>query len=155
MPDEEVGSKRFRQQPKQAKASRPGTSPQSPSRKGFKMLPTGDNSDSEEEVDYSEQNVQATYAKAKFARIQPTIQKKTSQMDVDPGPTRRRAVQVITSTYQRLIDIAIDSLQENDDSGLPKLETDDDDQESVNVIPRFEVQDDCMIAQHQHYVFSR
>ncbi len=34
------------------------------------MLPTGDNSDSDEEDDYSEPNVQATYAKAKFARIQ-------------------------------------------------------------------------------------
>jgi hypothetical protein len=44
-----------------------------------------------------------------------------------------------------LIDLAIDSLQEDDFSGLPDLETDDDDQESVNVIPQFEVQDDGMI----------
>jgi hypothetical protein len=44
-----------------------------------------------------------------------------------------------------LIDIAIDSLQEDDYSGLPNLETDDDDQESGNVIPQFEVQDDGMI----------
>ena len=55
---------RFRQQAKGAKASRPGTSPPSPPRKGFKLLPTGNNSDSEEEDDYSEPNVQATYAKA-------------------------------------------------------------------------------------------
>ncbi len=75
------------------------------------MLLTGDNSDSEEEDNFSEPNVQATYAKAKFARIQPTIQKKTSQMDVEPGPTRTRAGQVITRTHQRLINIAIDSLQ--------------------------------------------
>ncbi len=75
-PDEEVGSKRFRQQAKRAKTSRPGTSPPSPPQKGFKMLPTGDNSDSEEEDDYPEPNVQATYAKAKFARIQPTIQRR-------------------------------------------------------------------------------
>jgi hypothetical protein len=95
------------------------------------MLLTGDSSDSEEEDDYSEPNVQATYAKAKFARIQPTIQKKTSQMDVEPGPTRTRAGQFITSTHQRLIDLAIDSY--------------DDDQESVNVISQFEVQDDGMI----------
>ncbi len=95
-PDEEVGRKRFRQQAKRAKALRPGTSPPSPPLKGFKMHPTGDNSDWKEEDDYSEPNVQAKYAKAKFARIQPTIQKKTSQMDVEPGPTRKRTGQVIT-----------------------------------------------------------
>ena len=85
-PDEEVGRKRFRQHAKRAKTSKPGTSPPSPPGKGFKILPTGNNSDSEEKADYSEPNVQATYAnlKAKFASIQPTIQKKTSQMDVEP-----------------------------------------------------------------------
>jgi hypothetical protein len=98
-PDEEVGSKRVCQPAKRAKASRPGTLPPSPPRKGFKMLPTGNNSDSEEEHDYSEPNVQATYAKARFARIQPTIQKKTSQMDVEPGPTRTSAEHVVTSTH--------------------------------------------------------
>jgi hypothetical protein len=41
------------------------------------MLPTGDYTDSKEEDDYPEQNVRAAYAKAKFARIQPIIQKKT------------------------------------------------------------------------------
>jgi hypothetical protein len=110
------------------------------------MLPTGDNSDLEEEDDYPEPNARATYAKAKFACIQPTIQKKTSQMDIDPGstrrPTRRRAGQVITRTHQRLIDLAIDFLQDDDYSGLPDLETDD---ESVNVIRQFEVQDDGII----------
>jgi hypothetical protein len=40
-PDEEVGSKRFRQQAKRAKASRLETSPPSLPRKGFKILPTG------------------------------------------------------------------------------------------------------------------
>jgi hypothetical protein len=44
-PDEEVGRKRFSQQAKRATVSRPGASPTSPPRKGFKMLPTGDNSD--------------------------------------------------------------------------------------------------------------
>jgi hypothetical protein len=44
------------------------------------------------------------------------------------------------------VDLAIDSLQEDDYSGLPDWETDDDNQESVNVIPQFEVQDDGMIA---------
>ncbi len=135
-PDQEVGNKRFRQQAKRAKALRPGTSPPSPPWKGFKMLPTGDNSDSEEEDEYPEPNARATYAMAKFASIQPTIQKKTSQMDVEPGPTRTRAGHVV---------LAIDSLQEDDYSGLPDLETDDDDKESVNVIPQFEVQDDGMI----------
>jgi hypothetical protein len=42
------------------------------------LLPTGDNSDSEEEDDYPEQNARAAYAKPKFARIQPTIQNETS-----------------------------------------------------------------------------
>ena len=78
---------------------------------------TGDNSDSEEEDDYLEPNARATYAGAKFARIQPTFQKKTSRMDVGPGPTRTRAGQVITRTHPRLIDLAIDSLQEDDYSG--------------------------------------
>ena len=143
--NEEVGSKRFRQQAKRAKASRPGTSPPSPPRKGFKMLLTGDNSDSEEEDDYPEPKARATYAKAKFARIQPTIQKKTSRLDVEPRLTRTRAGQVITRTHQRLTDVAIDSLQEDDYSGLPDLDTDDDEQGSVNVAPKFEVQDDSMI----------
>ncbi len=71
-----------------------------------------------------------------FARIQPTIQKKTSRMDDAPGPTRKRAGQVITHTHQRLIDVAIDSLQEDDYSGLPDVETNDDEQESGNVVPQ-------------------
>ncbi len=58
-------------------------------------------------------NAKATYAKAKFASIQTTIQKKTSHMDVEPGLTRTRAAQVVTSTHQRLIDLAIDSLQDH------------------------------------------
>jgi hypothetical protein len=109
------------------------------------MLPTGDNSDSEEEDDYPEQNARATYAKGKFARIQPIIQKMTSQMDIEPRPTNSRAGQVMTRTHQRLIDLVIDSLQDEEDSGLSDLETDYDNQESVNVIPQFEVQDDSMI----------
>jgi hypothetical protein len=44
-----------------------------------------------------------------------------------------------------LIDLAIDSLQEDDYSGLLDLKTDDDDQESVNDVPQIEVQDDGMI----------
>ena len=78
-PDAEVTvrGKRPRQHAKQAKASRPATSSPSPPPKGFKMLPTGENSDSEEEEDYPESNARATFAKAKFARIQPPIQKKT------------------------------------------------------------------------------
>ncbi len=36
-------------------------------------------------------------------------------------------------------------MQEDDYSGLPNLGSDDDDQESVNVIPQLEVQDDGMI----------
>ncbi len=44
-----------------------------------------------------------------------------------------------------MIDLAIDSLQDDDYSGLPYLETNDDDQESVNVIAQSEVQDDGII----------
>ncbi len=44
-----------------------------------------------------------------------------------------------------MIDVAIDSLQEDDYSGLPDLETDDDVQESGNGVPHFEVQGDSMI----------
>ena len=57
--EDEVGSKRIRQQAKRAKAPRQGppSSPPSPPRKGFKMLPTGDFSDSEEDEDLPEQNV--------------------------------------------------------------------------------------------------
>jgi hypothetical protein len=55
-------------------------------------------------------------------------------MDVEPRPTRIRAGQVITRTHQRLIEVA-DSLQEDDYSGLPDLETDDDEQGSGNVAP--------------------
>jgi hypothetical protein len=92
------------------------------------MLPTGNNSDSEEEDDYPDLNARAIYTKAKLACIQPTIQKKTSRLYVEPRPTRTRAGQMITSTHQRLINVAIDSLQEDDytGSGLPDLETDDD-----------------------------
>ena len=60
-------------------------------------------------------------------------------MDVEPRPTRTRAGQLITRTHQRLIDVAIDSLKEDDYSGLPDLETDDDEQESGNAVPQFEV----------------
>jgi hypothetical protein len=83
------------------------------------MLPTGDYCDSEEEEDYPEQNVQAIYAKAKFARIQPIIQQQTAQMKMEPRPIRTRAGQVITRTHQQLIDLAINSLQDDEDSGLP------------------------------------
>jgi hypothetical protein len=135
-PEAEIGSKRPRQQAKRAKASRPATSSPSPPRKGFRMLPTGNNSDSEEEEDYPEPNARATFAKAKFARIlHPTIQKKTSRLDVEPRPTRTRAGQVVTRTHQRLIDAAIDSLQEDEYSGLPDLESDDDEQGTENVVP--------------------
>ncbi len=71
--EDEVGGKRVREQAKRVKASRPGPSPPSPPLKGFKMLPTGNYSDSEKEEDYPKQNVQATCAKAKFACIQPDL----------------------------------------------------------------------------------
>ncbi len=74
-PEYEVGSKRSRQHAKRAKASRQETSPPSSPRKDFKILTSGNNSDSEE--DYPESNARATYEHAKFARILPPSQKKT------------------------------------------------------------------------------
>ncbi len=109
------------------------------------MLPTGNNSDSEEEEDYPDSNARATYAHAKFARVLPPSQKKTSQLEVEPRPIRTRAGRVMTSTHQRLIDVAIDSLQEDEDGGPPDLESDDDEQGTENVTPQFAVQDDGMI----------
>ncbi len=64
------------------------------------MLPTGDYSDWEEEGDYLEQNVRATYAKAKFARIQPIIQRQGVRMEIEPRPIKTRAGQVITRSHQ-------------------------------------------------------
>ncbi len=55
-------------------------------------------------------NVQAAYAKAKFASIQPIIQQQTVQVEIEPSQTRCREGQVIARTHQRLIDLATDSL---------------------------------------------
>ncbi len=60
--EDEVGKKRVCQQAKRAKASRSGPSPPSLPQKGFKMLPTGDYSDSEEEEDYPEQGKVCTHS---------------------------------------------------------------------------------------------
>ncbi len=106
--DDEVVSKRPHQQAKQAKASKLGPSPPTSPLKGFKMLPTGEICISDEEEDYTEQNVRATYAKAKFGRIQPMmlpiIQGQSVQMEIEPKPSMDRAGQVITRTHQRVID---------------------------------------------------
>ncbi len=59
-----------------------------------------------------------------------------------PNPKRSRAGQVIIRSHQRLIDLAIDFLQEDDHNGVPDLVSDDDDQESINGTPNFGVQDD-------------
>jgi hypothetical protein len=67
--EDEVGGKRAHQQAKRARASRPGPSPPSSPWKVFKMLPAGDFSNSEDEEACLEQNVRATYTKAKSARI--------------------------------------------------------------------------------------
>ncbi len=109
------------------------------------MLQTGDYSDSQQEEDNPEQNVRATYAKANFARIQPIIQQQTVQVEIEPRPTRCRAGQDITRTHQRLIDMAIDSLQDDEYFSLPDLESDNEDQEIINVKPNLEVQDHGII----------
>ncbi len=81
----------------------------------------------------------------KFARIQPIIQRQTVQMEIEPRPIRSRAGQVTTSTHQQLIHLAIIPFQNDEDSGPPDLESEDDDQESVNVTLKSEVQDDGII----------
>jgi hypothetical protein len=101
------------------------------------MPPTGEYSDSEEDEDYPEQNVQATYAKAKFARIQPIIQQQTAEVEIEPRPSRRRAGQVITSTHQLSIDLVTDSLQNDKHISMPVLESDDE--EMVHLILRYKM----------------
>ncbi len=72
-------------------------------------------------------------------------------MEIEPRPIRCRAGQVITRSHWRFIDLEKNSLQNDEDSGPPDLESDDDDQESVNVTPKFEVQDDGFI-EHMHNI---
>jgi hypothetical protein len=59
------------------------------------MLPTGEYS-SEDEEDYTEKNVRATHAKAKFARIRAIPQKQLQQV-IEPNPPRSRAGQFTIS----------------------------------------------------------
>ncbi len=75
------------------------------------MIPTGEFCDSDEEENYPEQNVEATYAQAKFARIRPIAQGQPEavQVEIEPKSIVVTAGQLITSSHQRLIDLAIDS----------------------------------------------
>jgi hypothetical protein len=107
------------------------------------MLPTGEYS-SEDEKDYTEKNVRATYAKAKFACIR-SIPRKQLQQVIAPNPTRSRARQVTTRPDQRLINITIDLMHDDEDNGVSDLESDDEDQESINGAPNFGVQGDGII----------
>ncbi len=63
----------------------------------------------------------------------------------NPGKRDSSDGVVSSSSHQRLIDVAIDSLQEDDYRVSPDLETDDDEQGSGNGVPQFEVQDDSII----------
>ncbi len=127
--EDEVGSKRDRQQGKQAKTSKSELSSPSSPRKGFRMLPTGEYS-SKDEKDYTEKNVRATYAKAKFARIRSIPQKQLQQV-IEPNPPRSSAVQATTRSHQRLVAIAIDSMHDDEDNGLPNLEPNYENQENI------------------------
>jgi hypothetical protein len=66
-------------------------------------------------------------------------------VEIEPKPKRVRAGQVITRTYQRLNDLAIDSVQDDEHIGMPDLLSDYEDQDSINGTPNFEVQDDGII----------
>ncbi len=56
---------------------------------------------------------------------------------------RVRAGQEITIAHHRLVDLA--SMQDDAHIGMPDLVSDDDDQESIDGTPDFEVQDDGII----------
>jgi hypothetical protein len=97
------------------------------------MLPTDEYS-LEDEEDYTEKNVRATYAKAKFVRIRSIPQTQLHQV-IEPNPPRRRAGQVTLGSHeshQRLIEIAIDLMHDYEDNSVPDLESDDEDQENIN-----------------------
>ena len=110
------------------------------------MLLTGEYS-SEDEEDYTEKNVRATFAKEKFARIR-SIPHKQLQHVIEPNPPRRRAGQVTIGSHQRLIEIAIDSMHDYEDNSVPDLESDDEDQENINWASNFGVQYDGIIDMH-------
>ena len=61
------------------------------------------------------------------------------------NPDRQGEGQGYYPTHQQLINMAIDSLQDDEYICMPNLESDDEDQESVNVKPNLEVQDDGII----------
>jgi hypothetical protein len=67
-------------------------------------------------------------------------------MDIEPKPVLVRAGQVTTSTHNCLIDVAIDSMEDDQHIGMPYFVSDDDDQESIDGTPNFEVQDDDIIG---------
>ncbi len=91
-PKDEVGSKRFRQQTKQAKALKPRPSP------------TGDMSDA---------TMKRIILSVILKRLMPRQSLQQSvQMDIEPKPVMGRAS--ITRTHQRLIDLAIDSLEDDE-----------------------------------------
>jgi hypothetical protein len=87
------------------------------------MLSTGEYS-LEDEEDYTEKNVRATNAQAKFARIRSIPQKQLQQV-IEPNPPRSRAEQTTTCSHQCLVDIVIDSMLDNEDNSVPDLESDD------------------------------
>ena len=102
-PDKKVGSKRLCQQAKRAKASSPGTSPPNPPRKGFKILPTGNNSDSEEEDDYLEQNARGRYAKSEIYCRQAALRRATKLLM--PTPQGRRPLPIPSGREGLIYDI--------------------------------------------------
>ncbi len=61
--------------------------------------------------------------------IRPIIQGQAVQMDIEPNPVMIRAGQGMTGTQapQRLIDLAIDSVGNDEPIGMPNMETDDED----------------------------
>jgi hypothetical protein len=66
-------------------------------------------------------------------------------VEIEPKPTRVRAGQAIASTHERLIDLAIASVQDHEHIGVPDLESDNEHKKNINGTPNFEVQNDGII----------
>ncbi len=56
---------------------------------------------------------------------------------------------MITRSRHRLIDLATDSVQDDEHIGMPDLVSDNEGQESVNGTPNFEVQDDGIVLSNK------
>ncbi len=83
--------------------------------------------------------------------IRPLTREKTVQMEIKPKPVMVRTGQVMISTHQRLVNLAVDSIGNDEHIWMSDLVADDEHQENIDGVPNFEVQDDSI----HHHGFSR